>query len=177
MIKRKKSKPTPSANTKRDAILEAWDKYGIVVEPLHLKIAPEIFVTVEDTTLSDGTVVRRGSSYFNWGTAKALSDEGKLGAGWRLPTEEEMEAISRYVFGVELPKRGYISPNDMIAYPYMPDATIYKALNAGQGYIWTSSIENEMYAYYAEITARNIVRAGASIYRSFGLSILCVKDV
>lgn len=172
------TKAIAGGNTKRDAISEAWDKNGIIIEPLRLKLAPEVFVATQDDILPNGIMVKRSSSYFNWATAKALSDEGKLGTGWRLPTEEEMDAISKYSFGpADLPLRGYIGPNDMTAYARIPRASMYNILNSGHGYIWTSSRENEMYAYYAEITTRGIIKAGASIYRSFGLSILPVKDI
>ncbi len=166
-----------SSQTKHEAMIAAWDANCLHNVRSKLLIAPESFIATQDIALANGKVVKRGARVFDWDTAKALSDEGKFGNGWRLPTIEEAESLANKAHLLARTIRpGYVSPNDMFVCRHAPEYTDEKVLNPCGVFFWTSTEENEMYAYFAEIIGVKTFSANASMCKSFGLSILCVKD-
>lgn len=166
-----------SSQTKHEAMIAAWDANCLHDKRLKLLIAPESFVAAQDIVLASGKVVGRGTRVFDWDTAKALSDEGKFGNGWRLPTKKEAECLADKAHLLSRTVRpGYVSPNDMFVCRHAPEYTDKRILNPNNVFFWTSTEENEIYAYFAEIIGVKTFSANASMCKSFGLSILCVKD-
>lgn len=171
------SKTETLSQTKHEAMIAAWDANCLHDKRLKLLIAPESFIATQDIVLANGKVVGRGTRVFDWDTAKALSDEGKIGNGWRLPTKKEAECLADKAHLLSRTVRpGYVGPNDMFVCRHAPEYTDKRILNPGGVFFWTDTEENGMYAYFAEIIGVKTFSANVSMCKSFGLSILCVKD-
>ena len=167
----------PPTQTKQEAIISFRGANCLHDKRLNLLIAPKSFVAAEDITLSDGFIVKHGTRFFDWYTPNKFSSEGKFGNGWRHPTAEEAKYLD-VLTGLLLKSTlgGYVGPNDMIVCRHAPEMAVKKLLNFNSVFFWTSTQHDKMYAYYAEISSKKQYRADASMYKSFGLSILCVKN-
>ena len=171
------SEITVTKQTEHEAMIAAWDANCLHDKRLGLLIAPGYFTVTQDIVLAGGAEVKRGTRFFDWYTAMALSDEGKFGNGWRLPTLEEAKCLKNKVHLLCHPIRyGYIGANDMIVCRCTPEMATKRILNPNSNLLWTSTSKNDVYAYFAEFFGSGTFRADASMCKSFGLSILCVKD-
>ena len=161
---------------------EGWFEKGTIFKSLGIIIAPEIFTMHQRAHLSNGRIVLADTQYFTWPTAKALTSEGYMPDGWRMPTFEEASIIqahyNRQGMGLlTLGLNGYICPNDMIAYNYIPtngdNFIVYKGK---VGYYWIDSLDKPLYAHVITNTGIN-VQVGGSIIFNYGIPLLLVKSL
>jgi len=159
-----------------------WDKRGIILQDLGIVVAPEVFIAQGMIPLNSGVLILEGTKYFTWNVAMELVRREHGPKGWRLPTAEESSAICEYAnsTGRRIPNRrlnGFVCSDKVAEYCRFPirDSPLITS-HGNVGYYWTSSLKVPSYPYAifsSELSMGGIV----SIYSSYGLSILLVKDL
>lgn len=158
-----------------------WETRGTKLESIGIIVAPEIFKIKERVYLPNGRVVIEGAKYFSWKTAHDIIANEKVPAGWRMMTSAEAEAIqNRYNNSnsslLVLGFHGFIAPNDMVEYSYIPGRCDRLVISRGQaGFFWVNEFSNSLYPYVLENTGINL--RTTSFYLSYGLPLLLVKDI
>lgn len=167
---------------KRRAIKKMWNESSVSVKQLQLEIASEIFTLAHRAHLHNGKVVLEGTKYFSWATACDLISEGYIGEGWRMPTFAEATAIQEYYNQrgrglLALGLHGFVTPNDMIAYNYLPKDSEKFVMQKGTiGYYWINDLDKPLYPRVITNTGMNI-QVGGSIYLTYGIPLLLVRPL
>lgn len=148
--------------------VDAWEREGIVSKLANILIAPEDY--------AEGN-----KKHFTWD--EAMKIEGRLPAGWRLPTRRELALICEE-FACD--KNGRLSPdllenrlkfkkNGFTAGDAFDDSSSLYAAGSNGRY-WSSTANYSYYAYYLNFNSGGIFPA-YNYSKYYGYSVRCVKDL